>query len=407
MSENIFYHAIVVGAGPAGSVTAAFLGKKGRKVLLLDRAKWPRDKTCGDAISGKSVGMLEELGMINAVEKAEHADVCGVVFSSPEGTVVKIAMERGGQEIGKGYVCRRKVYDNLLFENAKKHADVIEEAEVTGLVLENGKVAGVKARTGQGEQEFRSKVVIGADGVSSFVARHVRGAEVDPKHTCIAYRAYYSGVKGMEGKIEIHFVDSIMPGYFWIFPLENGLANVGLGMTMADVKEKDIGLAKAMDKIIKENSLFKDRFSEAKPVSPIRAWTIPLGSKKRKLVSDNVLLVGDAAGLVDPFSGEGIGNAMTSAKIAANAVHEALEANDTSESFLERYEKRLWDEIWGELSASNTMQKLGRNKWLLNFVINKAATSEKAREAIAGTLMSKEATQAYSSPLFYLRLLLS
>jgi menaquinone-9 beta-reductase len=134
---------------------------------------------------------------------------------------------------------------------------------------------------------------------------------------------------------------------------------------------------------------------------------LPFGSKKRKIHNDNVLLVGDAAGLVDPFSGEGIGNAMLSGKFAANAACEALDANDTGAAFLSRYPERLWGAIWNELSTSYTMQKLGRNEWLLNFVINKANTSVKAREVIAGTITSEQAKNEYRSPLFYLKLLLS
>ena len=119
----------------------------------------------------------------------------------------------------------------------------------------------------------------------------------------------------------------------------------------------------------------------------------------------NVLLVGDAAGLVDPFSGEGIGNAMLSGKIASDVAYEALVAGDTGEQFLSRYEKRLWEAVWNELSTSYNMQKLGKVEFLLNFVVGKAAKSPKAREAISGTLTNKKAKSEYSSPLFYLKLL--
>lgn len=408
MSENILYDVIIVGGGPGGSTAAAFLAKKGRKVLLLEKEKYPRDKTCGDAISGKSIGILAELGLTGAVEKAEHGEVTGLSFSSPNGKMVSIPFRSGGKGIAKGYVCRRQVYDNLLWQNAKKLVDSYEGATVGAVVRENGKIAGVKAKMDDGsEMEFRGRMVIGADGVSSLLAREIRGADVDPAHTCLAYRAYYSGVSGMNDTIEIHFVKSVMPGYFWIFPLENGLANVGVGMVMSDVKKHGVNLQKAMLDAIGGNSLFKERFANSKMVSPIKAWSLPFGSKKRKLSADNVLLVGDAAGLVDPFSGEGIGNAMLSGRMAAAVADEALAAGDTSASFLARYEERLWAEIWNELNMSYTMQKLGRQEWLLNFVVNKAATSEKAREAIAGTFSNEEAKKEYASPLFYLKLLLT
>ena len=424
MSENIFYDCIVVGGGPGGSTAAALLSKRGKRVLLIEKEKFPRDKTCGDAMSGKSLAMLDELGLTGAVEKADHEEIKGVLFSSPNGSVAAIRFGNGGRQmekpggnfpeegqagsgrIGKGYTCRRQVYDNLLFQNAKKHCDTMEGMAATSLVKENGTVAGVKANGADGkEYEFRGKMVIGADGVNSVVAREIRGADVDPGHTCIAYRAYYSGVGGMTGCLEIHFVKSIMPGYFWIFPMENGIANVGVGMMMGDMKKQGADLGKAMGDILKNNPLFKERFANAKMVSPLKAWSLPLGSKKRKVHAQNVLLVGDAAGLVDPFSGEGIGNAMLSGKIASEVAYEALVAGDTSEHFLTRYEERLWDAVWNELSTSYKMQKVGKVEFLLNFVVGKAARSPRAREAISGTLSNKEAKKEYSSPLFYLKLL--
>ena len=311
------------------------------------------------------------------------------------------------------------VSDYIMWQSAKKHCDAHDGMSVTSVVREagdaaqgtpatQGKIVGVKAKGKDGiEREFRGKLIIGADGVSSLVAREIRGTDVDPDHTCIAYRAYYSGITGMDQSLEIHFVKSCMPGYFWIFPLENGLANVGVGMVMSDMKKGNVNLQKAMLDAIAQNPLFKERFANAKLVSPIKAWTLPFGSKKRKVHADNVLLIGDAAGLVDPFSGEGQGNALLSGKLAAGVAAEALDANDTSAAFLAKYDKLLWDAVWNELQSSYNMQKLGRVEWLLNFVIGKAAKSPKAREAIAGTFTSKESRNEYSSPLFYVKLLLT
>ncbi len=408
MPEDAVYDVIIVGGGPGGSTCAQFLGIKGRKVLLLDKESFPRDKTCGDAISGKSIRILSELGMTERLIKADHGEVNGLLFSSPNGKSIAIPFRRDNRGIETGYVCRRQVYDHLLWNGAKNSAQAMEKMPVIGVVREGGKITGVKVKTPDGtEKELLAKIIVGADGASSLVAREARGAEIDPNHTCVAYRAYYSGVKGMSNALEIHFVKSIMPGYFWIFPADNGLANVGLGMIMSDMKKTGINLQKAMLDIIGQNPLFKERFAAAKQVSPISAWSLPIGSKKRKVHADNVLLVGDAAGLVDPFSGEGVGNAMLSGKLAASVADEALSAGDTSAQFLSRYDERLWKEIWDELSMSYNMQRLGRIEWLLNFVVSKAASSDKAREAIAGTFSNEEAKKGYTSPLFYIKLLMS
>jgi geranylgeranyl reductase family protein len=409
MTDTAIYDVIIVGGGPGGSTCATVLGKKGKKVLILEKEKFPRDKTCGDAISGKSMGVLRDLGLHTEVENSDHGVVTGLTFSSPKSEIVKIKFKNKDGGLDKSYTCRRMVYDNILFNNAKKHATAMEGMEATSLIVENGKVVGVKAKGKDAvEQEFRAKLVVGADGSSSITCKHVGDHDIDPNHTCIAYRAYYTGITGIDDTIEIHFEKSIMPGYFWIFPLENGIANVGIGMVMKDMKDKNLNLQKSMEDIIAKNPLFKERFANAKLVSPIKAWRLPFGSKRRKGCADGIMLIGDALGLVDPFSGEGIGNAMLSGKLAAEAADAAIAANDTSQAFLSRnYEEKLWEIVGGELSNSYNMQRAGKYEWLLNFVISKAAKSEKAREAISGTLSNEEAKKGYASPLFYLKLLLS
>ncbi|MFH1364296.1 MAG: FAD-dependent oxidoreductase, partial [Candidatus Aenigmatarchaeota archaeon] len=137
------YDAIIIGAGPAGSTCAAFLGQKGHKVLLVDKEKFPRDKTCGDAISG-SLKTQEALNLTPLVKKKTHAEVHRVVFSAPNGKVIDIPFN------SVGYVCRRQIYDNLIFEKAKQHVDVLQEFTVTDLVMEGKYVRGIKGKTYKG-----------------------------------------------------------------------------------------------------------------------------------------------------------------------------------------------------------------------------------------------------------------
>ncbi|MEK6821036.1 MAG: geranylgeranyl reductase family protein, partial [archaeon] len=302
------YDVIIVGGGPGGSSTAMFLQKKGYKVLLLEKAKYPRDKICGDAVSGKSVGMLKELGIENEMEKIDNAKVYGLVFSSPKGKMLEIPFpvkDGAGQTKARGYVCRRLVFDNFLFSHAKKRVEAREEFAVTDLIFdESHTVVGVKGMdlNTKKNEEFRAKFVIGADGVTSMVANKVNAEKVPDDHLCMATRVYYKNISGMSPNIEIHFIDSVMPGYFWIFPLEDGKANVGLGMVSKDRQAKGVNLVAETERVIKEHPLFQERFKNAEKLTDVKGWTLPFGSFKKTLHGKGWLLVGDAACLVDPFS---------------------------------------------------------------------------------------------------------
>lgn len=401
------FDVVIVGGGPAGSTAAAFCGKNGLKTLLLEKATFPRDKTCGDAISGKSLGVLKELGLTNIVEENPHGVVNGVLFSSPDGTTIDIPFKSKGKA-NPGYCCRRLVYDNLLFQNAKKHASTEEGFTVTDVIVENGTVRGVKGvDANKKEKEYRARIVIGADGVNSVVAKKMGLDKIDERHHCMALRAYYKGVKGMNNNIELHFINSIIPGYFWIFPLDDCLANVGVGMVTSDMKKNKVDLKKSMLEAIEKDPLFKERFAGAQRVTDIKGWMLPFGSKKKKCYGNGFLLAGDAASLVDPFTGEGIGNAMTSGKISAEWAKKAIDAGNFTEKFLSGYSKELWDTIGSELKTSYYLQKAGKITPLLNFVIKKASRSEKVRETISGMLGNEKAKKEFVSPLFYLKLLLS
>ena len=409
MKENEF-EVIVVGAGPGGGTTAAFLSKNGARVLLLDKASFPRDKTCGDAIGRRCEAIMKELGIPGEVEKVPHAKILGVIFSAPNGKIAEITVPKG-RASDYSYCSRREVFDNVVFQFAKRQKNVktIEQFMVTDVLKENGFVVGVKGidLKSKKETEFRAKIVVGADGALSVVAKKLGLNEVDLPHHCVAVRAYYDGVEGLTDKIEIHFVESSMPGYFWIFPVENGKANVGIGMLSNEIMGRGIRLQELMFKVIENEPMFRERFKNAKLVSDVKGWTLPLGSKERKSYGNGFVLVGDAASLIDPFSGEGIGNAMLAGKIASGVIADCLKSNDFSENALKEYHQQLWKELGPELKTSYRLQRLGKSKLLLNWVVGKASRSKKVAETLSGMLVDEVPKQQLANPLFYLKLLIS
>ena len=211
---------------------------------------------------------------------------------------------------------------------------------------------------------------------------------------------------GLSDQIELHFIKEINPGYFWLFPAGNGLANIGLGLSKRYIKNDKKDLVQLLD-IVTKLDYFKDRFKNAKPLEKPRGWNLPMGSIHRKNHGDGFMLLGDAAGLIDPFTGEGIGNAMISAKYAIATLKKAVNSKDYSEKSLSAYDKLLWENIGPELKISTNLQKLARSRFLLNFVINKASRNENLKDVIGGMLANEVARGDLTNPLFYYKILFS
>lgn len=376
------YDAVVLGGGPAGAIAAMYLKRLGKNVLLLDKARFPRDKVCGDAQGRKAARIMKELGIYEGYERLPGQKIYGITLSSPNGTQVYLDVAQR-TEPAPGYVHTRMVFDNFLFQCAKERLET-RVFNATELVIEDGFVKGVAGTNEHGEQEqIRANLVLAADGANSMVAIKTGLNKNPDDHHLVALRAYYKNVKGMTDRIEIHLIKTLLPGYFWIFPLPNGEANVGLGMIKSDMQKKKIDLRKSIVKEIEENPLFKNRFKGAELVGPIVGWNLPVASYHRKCYGNGFLLLGDAASLIDPLSGEGIGNAMISGKLAAQIAAEALRAKDYSEKFLQKYDKMLWDEIGDEIMTSYRVQRLGKRfPHLIDKLLVKSSQDEEFRKRV-------------------------
>ncbi len=402
------YDLIIVGAGPAGTASAIHAHRAGLKSLLIDKSTFPRDKICGDALSGKAVAELTRLGLWQQVRKLPGAAINRIIFSSPDHSRLEIDLSNAGlNQIPEGFVIRRQEFDNFMLTQAKAStATVLEDHMVDDLIWEDGYVAGVKVTNiaAATSIDFRAKLVLGCDGYKSIVSRKVGFYNNDRKHNVIALRQYYENVGDLTDQIELHYIDEVIPGYFWIFPIEDNKANVGIGMTREALIGRDLDLKASLAAAI-QSPMFKERFANATPLEEPCGWNLPVGSIHRKNYGDGFLLVGDAAGLIDPFTGEGIGNALYSARYAVEVAVKAIGQNDTSAAFLKAYDKNLWAAIGPELRTSTQLQKLGRWKRLLNLVIGKASRSRELGDLIAGMVANETPKTKLANPLFYLRLL--
>lgn len=417
------FDCIVVGGGPGGSAAASYLAMEGKRVLLIEKGVWPRDKICGDAVGGKSLSHVKALGVKATLESTPHFRVTGIVFSSPNGSDVTVPLpEEDVARLEAGYSLPRQQFDWLLFHRAtelvlENGGSVIQGAMVTEVFDEDGKITGVEIGIGgkRGEKRtYSAPWTIGAGGYQCPVARKIvkelaKEELVDRMHYCGGYREYWSGVKGCEGdagNIEIHFVDTVVPGYFWLFPLGGGKVNVGIGMVMGLLDKQKKKLKTLQADVIANHPLFKERFADAELIEGTsKGWQLPFGSPRkgeknqpRRAYAPGALLVGDSASLVDPFSGEGVGNALVSGEMAARHVMENRGGGE--------YQEELWAALGPELTNSFKMQKMSRRKWLLNWFVGKASRKPVIQEMMTEMIASKEAQENLHSKWFMVKTLL-
>lgn len=322
---------MVVGAGPAGSMTARAAAKAGAKVLMLDkRCELGVPVQCGEALSED---ILKELNI-----KPDPHWVAGrtnvVKLVSPSGIEVLIAEKKA---IGKvGYMLDRKIFDkHLALLAVKAGADLRVGTFVDGLLTENGKVRGVTARGIGGRLEVQADVVVAADGVMSRVARWAgvnTTLKPDEIETAAQFKMTGIDIKSTSA-MEFYFGSKIAPsGYAWIFPRGEGTANVGLGVLVKRAEKTPIEYLR--DFVEASPSLKKGRIFE------LNVGGIPICGPIKRTVKDNVLIVGDAARQVNALTGGGIDSAMRAGNIAGEVAAKAVDEGDTSEKRLNEYDKR-------------------------------------------------------------------
>lgn len=389
------FDVVIVGAGPAGCSAAIKLSGSGLNVALVDKATFPRDKTCGDALS---VDVVNQLAMLSETlakdfeELTEKIASYGVRIYSPNYKYVDIPFIHKGKK-SFGFISPRLHFDNFLFQHVKQitNITVLENCTVTKTEYSDSRVLITTDK-----ENFTAELLIASDGAHSIVQKNLSDINVEKEHYSAGLRVYYEGVTSFheENFIELLFFKGILPGYLWIFPLPDNKANVGIGMLSSAVSKKKVNLKTTLQNLIKTHPQLKERFKNATPLETIKGYGLPLGSKKRNISGERFLLTGDAAALIDPFSGEGIANAIRSGRVAAEHAIKCFEEKNFSAVYNKAYDKEIYRRMWNEFKISTTLQKITNYPRIFNFVINRVNNSKRLQgfliEALANVEQKKK-----------------
>ena len=341
----------IIGAGPAGATASIFLCKMGIAHVIVDAAIFPRDKVCGDGIDLNAIRVLNQIDPV-IVEKELTAASSGFTASKgfrfilPGGRKVDIIRKPNGTALENKpmfFVSKRIDFDNFLV--SKINPAVATTCFGTRIEkisrLENGWI--LEGKNAAGAVHIETGFLIGADGDHSIVLKLVGERKIDRNNYAGAVRQYWKGVEGMHpgNLMEVYFPTKLPLSYFWIFPLADGHANIGYGMASNYIAKKNINVRKEFEELIKTDPVLSERFKNATALETVKGWGLPMSGTDRKAQGDGWLLIGDAAALVCPTSGEGIGMGMISGYIAARFLQRAALQNDFSEKMFSNFHREI------------------------------------------------------------------
>lgn len=368
MSELIKTDVCIVGAGPSGAATSMMLSKLKTHHVIVDKASFPRDKTCGDGLILYAYKSLKTLGLLDEFLQ-DPRFIHGKKTNLHIHDELKITFEEAEERDMLISYAKRLDFDHFLVSHL---SDEFAHQELgNGVRSLKEQEDGVLIKLKNGKQ-ILAKMIVGADGAQSVVSRKLAGNKVDRKHVSTFVTSYFEGVEDLpeENEAEIRMVYKNMPLFFYIFPLAGGQVNVSLGGRADNIQKNNINLIDEVENIIASHPKVAHKFKNAIRLGNWRGWTIPCQFGYHTLSGKRFLLVGDAAGLANAFYKEGVGTGMMSGIIAANHIAKCIEKQEFTKKNFVNYESDLKKEFGKLLKFSQRALRIAKFKGLFANIVS-------------------------------------
>ncbi|HUG75577.1 MAG TPA: geranylgeranyl reductase family protein [Acidimicrobiia bacterium] len=320
---------LVVGGGPGGSAAAYWLARDGHQVLIVEKHEYPRDKTCGDGLTPRSIYQLEQMGFDFAVP--EFHRITGLRAYSSE-LVIEMEWPDHPTLPRWGGVIRRSDLDHQVAQLTEKQGVIVRQHTTAMPIVTDGRITGVRLASGDDVEVVEPRFVVVADGSLSRFGRDLGTARDKTRPYGLAARAYYTSPMSTDGFMESQLdlrdrSGATVPGYGWVFPLGDGTINLGVGVLSTFHRWKELNTTMLMEAMA-ESAPEHWGLTDESQVTEARGGKLPMSFSVGPLVGPNWVVIGDAAGAINPFNGEGIAYAYETGRIAARHVGRAIAADD-------------------------------------------------------------------------------
>ncbi len=355
------HEVIIVGAGPAGSSLAIRLARAGVDTLLVEKARFPRDKVCGELINPRAIRSLDALGCVAEIRARGYPEVrdCAVALDgriTSRGALPKVP----GCEDYAHFVPRIEL-DEIIFRRAQEAgAATLEDCRVQGFSLTADGVEVHGLSDDDQPVTLRGRLLVGADGADSTVARSAGLKMDDDRHVGLAMRAYGQGYPLREPVL--YFDRDYFPGLGWVFPLKDGRFNIGLGLTAETVKRNRLKLKGYFERLTGYVEEMAAAEGYRPTIDPPAGWALKSYGGARANYFERGLLIGDAGCFADPLTGEGIPVALETAEMASEILQQALAEERYDAEYLSEYERRFRDRYDLDCQIADVIHTVARNR---------------------------------------------